>query len=755
LSGSGVLLGSDFWEQEKNQQNESHSQEQWVLMGMGALGYVLDSKAHRSDNEQGRHQIRPDCIPLKKNTRITCHFDLDMHEQPHQANDEHQSLEKESNPPISQGGSSHTIRVPIVELIHVPCETQKKWLRALMGWNAESNDGFLSGSRRISEWHFGWNESQNDLERFGGLALGRLQEPLWEYCKQMHRSGTDDKNCSRCSLWKNHNWLHPSRRLGQLDSHCKSLHSPQHLHHHHSAQATTPSPKHGQSVFAVGSPFGVTSPKTFSNSITKGVVSNVLGGSEPFVFLTDARMLPGCDGGPIVCTKYDGVTPYQNNDPSTPPVLLGVCALPVRNINEKVEMNVAYAYEPVRRELVNILRERSKWRQNHSSNQSQASELPIQGQVSPQPLVLQHPYPGSISSATSFELTSSLNLTPRQYLSFNTTPERPKFLHRYSSNPRLREAIESVVRVQIANSWASGILLRSSSTGRSFVLTNAHVFAPFLDVDLLKRRKERGASLRNQHAHIPLAYRILMTQHKFDSQVNITSHSFLGDLVAIVDHGPLDLALISVVVPIEDEFSRGIHINYKQRLKTGEDIFIVGHPLYDPNLNLNPTITRGTLAKVVRFGGLPTLIQTSALVHSGNSGGMVMSKEGDMIGIVTANANLYDPNTKTNKLIPSLNFAVPVSRMRDIQDFVDGKISVSQLDDALNRMDKAVARVWSIQESEDLESSGTGGDGSAPGTSTHSIHDGRGSTQKSSALLKYLKEMNQSVPQHMIPKSKL
>lgn len=49
----------------------------------------------------------------------------------------------------------------------------------------------------------------------------------------------------------------------------------------------------------ISSPFGILSPTSFQNSISKGIVSNILGVSKNHIIMTDARMLPGSEGGGI------------------------------------------------------------------------------------------------------------------------------------------------------------------------------------------------------------------------------------------------------------------------------------------------------------------------------------------------------------------------------------------------------------------------------------------------------------------------
>ncbi|XP_075466883.1 peroxisomal leader peptide-processing protease [Ascaphus truei] len=62
----------------------------------------------------------------------------------------------------------------------------------------------------------------------------------------------------------------------------------------------------GSAVFTCGSPFGSFYPDIFLNTISKGVISNVAG-DRNVILLTDARCLPGSEGGGIYSVKGDGV----------------------------------------------------------------------------------------------------------------------------------------------------------------------------------------------------------------------------------------------------------------------------------------------------------------------------------------------------------------------------------------------------------------------------------------------------------------
>ena len=64
----------------------------------------------------------------------------------------------------------------------------------------------------------------------------------------------------------------------------------------------------GDTLYAVATPFGAMSLAVFMNSVSKGVVSNV----AESLFVTDARSVPGCEGGAL----YTGTYPHRSVNPS-------------------------------------------------------------------------------------------------------------------------------------------------------------------------------------------------------------------------------------------------------------------------------------------------------------------------------------------------------------------------------------------------------------------------------------------------------
>ncbi|NXF06445.1 TYSD1 protease, partial [Smithornis capensis] len=71
------------------------------------------------------------------------------------------------------------------------------------------------------------------------------------------------------------------------------------------ARASAGCLRKGQALLVCGSPFGDLCPELFLNTLSRGVVSN-LAGEENALVLTDARCLPGTEGGAVFVPAPDG-----------------------------------------------------------------------------------------------------------------------------------------------------------------------------------------------------------------------------------------------------------------------------------------------------------------------------------------------------------------------------------------------------------------------------------------------------------------
>lgn len=91
-----------------------------------------------------------------------------------------------------------------------------------------------------------------------------------------------------------------------------------------------------------------------------------------------------------------------------------------------------------------------------------------------------------------------------------------------------------------------------------------------------------------------------------------------------------DIAILSVGERFQSLSLQPLPICYQQYPNLGENVIAVGNPL-----SLSNTITRGIVSGI-RETESQTLIQTDAAVNPGNSGGPLLNKYGEVVGVVNA-----------------------------------------------------------------------------------------------------------------------
>lgn len=180
----------------------------------------------------------------------------------------------------------------------------------------------------------------------------------------------------------------------------------------------------------------------------------------------------------------------------------------------------------------------------------------------------------------------------------------------------------------------------------------------------------------------------------------------------------------------------------------GSDVLVIGHALFSPASSLLPTVTAGVLGKVVRMRSpspaspaWPALLSSTAAVHNGNSGGLLVSADsGLFLGMVTSNvmhsplwphhfparvrvgresheqdaAKLAELAAQDDELerrgdeararatvsviMPHLNFTTPYTALLPLRQFcLDGATDTTVLQ-AMDDAPARLSRLWQLQE---------------------------------------------------------
>ena len=141
------------------------------------------------------------------------------------------------------------------------------------------------------------------------------------------------------------------------------------------------------------------------------------------------------------------------------------------------------------------------------------------------------------------------------------------------------------------------------------------------------------------------------------------------DAVLVGTDSKSDIAVIKV----EAESLTAAEIGDSSAIAAGDLAVVIGNPLG----TLGGTVTDGIISAVSREITINretmSLIQTNAAINSGNSGGGLFNKDGQLIGIV----NAKDSGTSSSgTIIEGLGFAIPVNTAMDVAEqlITNGKV---------------------------------------------------------------------------------
>lgn len=141
------------------------------------------------------------------------------------------------------------------------------------------------------------------------------------------------------------------------------------------------------------------------------------------------------------------------------------------------------------------------------------------------------------------------------------------------------------------------------------------------------------------------------------AEVRIPAMSTTGRIV--VADTANDLAIVRAAVKSE----RVAKISAPGKVQQGQEIVVFGFPL-DGFLPSSGNVTTGLVSALAGPGNNSSLIQITAPVQAGNSGGPVLDRHGNVAGVVVAKADALRIAKITGDLAQNINFAVSVATLR-------------------------------------------------------------------------------------------
>ncbi|KAB2011661.1 hypothetical protein ES319_D09G035300v1 [Gossypium barbadense] len=457
--------------------------------------------------------------------------------------------------------------------------------------------------------------------------------------------------------------------------------------------------KRGEFLLAMGSPFGILSPLHFFNSMSVGSVANCYPpkSSDKALLMADIRCLPGMEGGPVFGDQG---------------MLVGILTRPLRQKTSDAEVQLVIPWDAIASACSDLL-----------LKEPQIEEKGI------------HINKGNLNTVGNGLLSNS-----------NGSNGHCCYNHDHFNSPcssllPIEKAMTSICLITVDDGvWASGVVLND----QGLIVTNAHLLepwrfgkttvrssskkeAPFFLPEESAFSEEKGYK-RYQKSCIgpfPLAdqqkgYKLKSVFHGHRSIRVRLDHLdpwiWCEAKVVYICKGPLDVALLQVD-RIPDKLT-AIMVDFSQP-SLGSKAYHRSHPLCSfkqghldlcwlenflifKDVGFSPSVCSGVVAKVVKaempsyyksllpgVSQFPAMLETTAAVHPGGSGGAVVNSDGRLIGLVTSNAR-HGGGT----VIPHLNFSIPSSLMpifqfaRDMKDF-------SPLQN-LDKPNELLSSVWAL-----------------------------------------------------------
>ena len=151
----------------------------------------------------------------------------------------------------------------------------------------------------------------------------------------------------------------------------------------------------------------------------------------------------------------------------------------------------------------------------------------------------------------------------------------------------------------------------------------------------------------------------------------VTNHHVIEDCAALsirfgstvlpatisADAAHSDLALLKLSQPL------GSPPAVRATAALGEDVTVAGYPLAGL-LSSDLVVTSGHVNSTAGLGNDPTMLQISAPVQPGNSGGPLLDRAGSVVGIIVSKLNVERLAKLTGDLAQNVNFAIKPEVLR-------------------------------------------------------------------------------------------
>lgn len=405
------------------------------------------------------------------------------------------------------------------------------------------------------------------------------------------------------------------------------------------------SPKRGDPVFVVGTPFGCECPVVFYNSVSKGIVSN-LAGPNSEVIITDARCIPGCEGCTMYLNSTQSLSSIENGKRPYGIILAPFCW---RN-GEWIGITVACSLDYLLDNLGKLL----------------ATKFAVM--------------PKKLAGL-------SRDCIPQENMCYDVAEMEKKDMNSCTlrssasslkAHDIIHAALDGVVRVQCGSTWGSGIVLDADE---GLIATCSHVISGY----------------QSHNRATPSS-----TTPSLVTCISSSGIYHNAQILYATEEGfPLDFAVLTIqpttlLRSFKSRKMAGIPQSSSVPLyRKGEGVYVIGFPLLASHQNTKPSIVSGVISNIAYADDHPVLLQSSAAVHCGASGGALVSMvTGELLGMVTSNTK--DVNMAS--AFPHVNFSIPADLLHKLVVAIKNGRSVGE--DLKTLVSDSAASIWKLHSTE-------------------------------------------------------
>lgn len=189
---------------------------------------------------------------------------------------------------------------------------------------------------------------------------------------------------------------------------------------------------------------------------------------------------------------------------------------------------------------------------------------------------------------------------------------------------------------------------------------------------------------------ITKAGHILTNHHVINecSSIKIEKRGVVFDAILVGSDPVNDLAILKVTERISDVAS----FRSGKGIRVGDDIIVIGYPLIW-QLGTGIKATKGNVSALTGMNNDVTIMQITAPIQAGNSGGPLLDSGGNVVGIVTSKLNEIAMVQTTGTLSQNVNFAIKSSTA---QTFLD----VNRIDYEVNKSKDKLETADIVEQSE-------------------------------------------------------